>query len=244
VLLVRRRPQHKRLALLLLLMVVAQGALGALTVKYLLPWYVSTAHLLVAMSYFAALIYTAFLTRPAPTVKSLETHERRRMELGRARTWILIAVGAVFIQLLLGALVRHLGAAMVCIDMPTCTGADWWPDAPVQQLHMIHRGFGVIVGVVTTIAAIQIYRAAKSWPALRMLALIAPLLVASQIVLGIYTVLTMRSVPIAVGHFAGACGLWALWMSALLMTRDLRVRPAKVVPSRRGVSSIDNAEAV
>jgi cytochrome c oxidase assembly protein subunit 15 len=220
ILLIRRRPQHKKLAWLLLVMVILQGSLGAITVKYKLPWFVSTAHLLVAMSYFATLIYTAFLTRPAPSVIELEQHARRRAELGSARKWILIAAGAVFVQLLLGALVRHNGAAMVCLGMPSCTmGGDWWPQAGVQHLHMVHRGFGVVVGIVTTVAAIQVWRHARSWPALRTLAMIAPLLVAGQITLGIYTVLTMRAIPLAVGHFAGAASLWALWMSAVLMTR-------------------------
>jgi len=220
ILLIRRRPQHKKLAWLLLGMVIVQGTLGAITVKYKLPWFVSTAHLLVAMSYFATLIYTAFLTRPAPSVIELEQHARRRAELGAARKWILIAAGTVFVQLLLGALVRHNGAAMVCLGMPSCTmGGDWWPQAGVQHLHMVHRGFGVVVGIVTTIAAIQVWRHARSWPALRTLAMIAPVLVVGQITLGIYTVLTMRAVPLAVGHFAGAASLWALWMSAVLMTR-------------------------
>jgi heme A synthase len=218
-LLLRRRPEHKRLAWLLLGMVIAQGALGAITVKYKLPWFVSTSHLLLGMSYFATLIYTAFRTRPAPSALELETHEKQRAALAPVATWIKLAVGAVFIQLLLGALVRHHGAAMVCLGMPSCTmGGDWWPEAGVQHLHMIHRGFGVLVAIVTTLAAIQVYRHARTWPAMRALALVAPILVTAQIALGIYTVLTMRSVPVAVGHFAGAASLWALWMSAYLMT--------------------------
>ncbi len=240
VLLFRRRATHKKLALLLLLMVCAQGGLGALTVKYQLPWYVSTAHLLVAMSYFATLIYTAFLTRPAPSVLEIEQHEKRRGELGGARRWILIAAGAVFIQLLLGALVRHHGAAMVCLGMPSCTmGGEWWPDTGVQHLHMIHRAFGVITGLVTTIAAVKIYRAAKSWPAMRLLSLIAPVLVLGQIVLGIYTVLTMRSVPVAVGHFAGAASLWALWMSAVLMTRSRSTMPTATLVKRKSLVKLE-----
>ncbi len=231
VLLLRRTPM-KRLAFLLLGMVILQGALGAITVKYKLPWFVSTAHLLLGMSYFATLIYTAFRTRPAPSALELGRHEKLRDELGTARKWILIACGAVFIQLLLGALVRHLGAAMVCLGMPTCTiGGNWWPDAAVQHLHMIHRAFGVVVGIVTTIAAVAVYRRAKSWPQLRTLAMIAPLLVVAQITLGIYTVLTMRSVPVAVGHFAGAVSLWALWISALLMTRRRQVA-IEIAPER------------
>ncbi|MEO8706576.1 MAG: COX15/CtaA family protein [Kofleriaceae bacterium] len=223
--LVRSTSKTKMLGLLLLAMVIGQGVLGAITVKYKLPWYVSTAHLLLAMSYFATLIYTAFRTRPLPSVVEIQQREKRRAELGQARTWIVAACAFVFVQLLLGALVRHHGAAMVCLGMPTCTiGGEFWPEAPVQQLHMIHRGFGVLTGLVTTVAAIQVLRTAKSWSNLRTLALIAPLLVAVQIVLGIYTVLTMRSVPLAVGHFAGAASLWALWMSAYLMTRDRTVR--------------------
>jgi len=141
VLLIRRG--ERRLGALLLGMVILQGVLGAVTVKYKLPWYVSTSHLMLAMSYFATLIYTSYRMRPAPTVVELQAHERRVGELGSARTWIKIALGAVIIQLLLGALVRHLGAAMVCLGMPTCTiSGEWWPEAGVQHLHMIHRGFG------------------------------------------------------------------------------------------------------
>ena len=218
-LLLKRRTGFAKLAWILLALVLAQGALGAITVKYKLPWFVSTGHLLLGMSYFATLIYTAFRTRPAPSVLELQRHDRMRAELGSARTWIAVAVGAVFIQLLLGALVRHLGAAMVCLGMPTCTmSGDWLPDAGVQQLHMLHRAFGIVVAIVTTTAAVVVARRARSWSSLRLLALGAPMLVLAQVGLGIATVLSMRQVPIAVGHFAGAAGLWAVWMSMWLVS--------------------------
>jgi heme A synthase len=234
------RRGSRRLGWILLGLVIAQGALGAITVGYKLPWFVSTGHLLLGMSYFATLIYTAFRTRPQPTTEeveptggsaphlaALDQHARRCAELGGARRWIAVACGAVFAQLLIGALVRHLGAAMVCLGMPSCTrSGDWWPEAGVQDLHMIHRGFGVVVAIVTTAAAIAVYRRARSWPALRLLALIAPVLVVAQLALGIYTVLTLRAVPLAVGHFAGAASLWALWMSAWLLTAPRRRAPA------------------
>ena len=223
------RRGSRRLGWILLGLVIAQGALGAITVRYKLPWFVSTGHLLLGMSYFATLIYTAFRTRPEPTAAE---HARRRAELGGARRWIAVACGAVFVQLLIGALVRHLGAAMVCLGMPSCTrSGDWWPEAGVQDLHMIHRGFGVVVAIVTTAAAIVVYRRARSWPALRLLALLAPALVVAQLVLGIYTVLTVRAVPLAVGHFAGAASLWALWMSAWLLTAPRRRAAAHALPA-------------
>src|SRR5262245_16027309 len=71
VMLFLRRPALRRLAVILLGMVMAQGALGAITVKYKLPWFVSTGHLLLGMSYFAALVYTVFRTRRAPSVIEL-----------------------------------------------------------------------------------------------------------------------------------------------------------------------------
>jgi heme A synthase len=222
-LLVRRR--WKKLPWLLLGLVCAQGTLGALTVAFKLPWFISTGHLLLGMTYFACLIYTAFATRPEPSVVELDWHARLVAKLGPARRWIGIACGVVFVQLLLGALVRHLGAAMVCLGVPACTrSGEWWPDAAVQQLHMVHRAFGCVVAIVTTIAAVQVFRHTREWAALRMLSVIAPVLVLWQIGLGIATVLTLRAVPVAVAHFAGAASLWALWMSAWLMSAPRTVR--------------------
>ena len=228
VLLLRRRPELKRLAWITLAMVAVQATLGALTVYFKLPWYISTAHLLLGMAYFATLVHVALRTRRAPTLVELDTHRARVAELGAARRWIVLACGAVVIQLLLGALVRHLGAALVCLGVPTCTlGGDWWPSEFVQRLHMVHRGFGVVVAITTIAAAIAVARRCRSWPALRLMMIAAPVLVLGQIALGIVTVLTMRSVPVAVAHFAGAAALWGLWAGAWLITSDRGARRAR-----------------
>jgi heme A synthase len=55
-------------------------------------------------------------------------------------------------------------------------------------------------------------------------------LVVAQIALGVATVVTLRSVPLAVGHFAGAASLWALWMSAWLLTGVRAPAAARVAP--------------
>lgn len=225
-----KRRKHMVLGTVLLVMVIVQGVLGAITVGFKLPWFVSTAHLMLAMSYFATLLYARFVTRRDPTVIELEQQARRCSELGRGRRWVIAAVVAVAVQLVVGALVRHHGAAMVCLGIPECTiGGEWWPATAVQQLHMVHRAVGVLVGVITTVAAIMVYRRTRSWPALRTLALCAPALVATQIALGIFTVQSMRAVPLAVGHFAGATALWALWMCALLWSRAPS-RPTLLAP--------------
>lgn len=223
VLLLRRRKDLRWLAWLTLGMVILQGALGAITVKYKLPWFVSTGHLMLAMSYFAVLIYTAFRTRRDGPVTELRRHDRMRAELGATRTMIGVACGLVAVQLLLGALVRHHGAAMVCLGIPACTrDGNWWPEAGVQQLHMIHRGFGVLVGLATTAIALAVWQKSRSSLSLRVMMGLAILTVLAQIGLGVATVLTLRSVPVAVAHFAGAAAVWALWMSAWFATGQRR----------------------
>ncbi len=231
-LLIRRRGMHG-LGWLTLGLVIAQGALGAITVGYKLPWFVSTAHLLLGMSYFALLLYVAWRTRPARAETDPAT-------LGPARRWIVAATGLVVVQLLLGALVRHSEAALACLGMPDCTGGEWFPAALTQRLHMLHRGWGVVVAVITTIAAIQVFRQARGWTALRRLMVLAPVVVLAQVVLGIYVVLTFRSTPVAVAHFAGAATLWGLWVSAWFMTRsaDRAVEERRTLAPMRGVHAV------
>lgn len=219
VLLWRRRPALRRWAVGLLAAVCVQGTLGAVTVALKLPWIVSTAHLMLALSYFAGLLYVAWRTRPLEAQRAdAEALPGRLAALG-SRRWLVAGVALLAIQLVLGALVRHSEATLACVGMPDCAAGRWFPEAFAQRIHMIHRGFGVLVGVLTTVAAVAVYRRTAGWPALRRRMLVAPGLVLAQVLLGIYVVLTFRSVPVAVGHFAGATLLWALWVTAWFQAR-------------------------
>lgn len=220
VLLVRRRRDLRLLPWLSLGMVCVQGALGMITVKYFLPWYVSTAHLLLGMSYVAVLVFIAYLTRPVlgPLPEEANRHRTRKAELGGGRRWIGAALAVLVVQLFLGALVRHFEATLSCLDMPACNLGDYWTGAFEQQLHMVHRGFGVVTALVMIVAGIAIARRARSWPRLRLMAIAAPLVAVAQVTLGVLTVLSLRDVPVAVGHFAGATALWGLWIGMWIMT--------------------------
>lgn len=124
----------------------------------------------------------------------------------------------MIVQLTLGALVRHFEATLACLDMPACNLGGYWGSAFEQHLHMVHRGFGVLTALVTTVAAVMVYRRAAGWPALRALMTVAPVVAAAQVVLGIFTVLTLRKDVVAVGHFAGAMTLWGTWIGAWIVT--------------------------
>lgn len=212
--LVRRRrtdPAGAALGVVLLLVVITQGLLGALTVKWKLPWYVSTAHLTLAFLYLGALIHTAFRTIPGYLA-------RPPIELGGARKAILVAGALVLAQIVLGGLVRHGGAALASLDWPLHEGS-LWPGGPLAlQLHMAHRIGGAIVGVAAGVCAVIVFRATRD-RRLRLLAAAVPLVLVGQIALGLWIVASVRAVPVVVAHFAGAATLWSLggamwWMSS------------------------------
>ncbi|HTE52501.1 MAG TPA: COX15/CtaA family protein [Kofleriaceae bacterium] len=219
VLLLRRRPALRGWAAAALGLVVVQALLGALTVKFQLPWFVSTAHLMVAMSYFALTLYQAWRTRPAPATP-VDRAAGPSAERARMRWWIAVGGTAVLLQILLGGLVRHHGAALASLDLPLHEGQLWPAGAPFAlKLHMAHRLFGALVGVVAIVCSIAIFRAAgRGRVGVRRAALIVPFAIVAQILLGMGIIATFRSVPVVLAHFGGAALLWGVFCAMWLMT--------------------------
>ncbi|HWM87536.1 MAG TPA: COX15/CtaA family protein [Kofleriaceae bacterium] len=215
VLLWRRRPALRGLAALSLALVVAQALLGALTVYFKLPWFVSTAHLMVAMTYFGLTLLAVWRTRPERPAPVDRPGERDRL-----RGWIGFGGAAVLVQIALGGLVRHHGAALASVDLPLHEGQLWPAGAPFAlQLHMAHRLAGVVVGLIAIGSSIAILRAAGlDRVGVRRAALAVPFAVLAQVTLGILVIATYRSVGIVVGHFGGAALLWGLFCGMWLMT--------------------------
>ncbi|HUS67037.1 MAG TPA: COX15/CtaA family protein [Kofleriaceae bacterium] len=214
VLLWRRRPAMRPVAAAALVMVAIQALLGALTVYFKLPWFVSTTHLIVAMLYFATTLYQTWRTR--------EPRRAPAAAATRTRRWIAAGALAVLAQILLGGLVRHHGAALASIDLPLHDGSLWPAGAPFAlKLHMAHRIGGVLVGTIAIVCAIAIARGARDSAALRRTALAVPVAVLLQISLGAMVILSFRAVPLAVLHFGGAALLWGLFVSMWLMSRGI-----------------------
>jgi cytochrome c oxidase assembly protein subunit 15 len=229
VLLWRRRPELRWLGIGALALVCVQGALGALTVHYRLPWAVSTAHLLLAMGYLATLLRVAWRTRGEDRAPP-----GARERVVPLRGWIAVAAGAVLVQILLGGLMRHHGGALASVDLPLHHGS-LWPDGPLPlQLHMAHRIAGVVVGLASIGIALTVWRRAVGWTGLRAMALAVPFVVLAQIALGALTVASLRAVPIAVAHFGGAALLWLLWCAMWLSARGIATAAVTRVTPRGG----------
>ena len=218
------------LGVLALSLVIAQGLLGGLTVIFRLPTLVSTAHLATSMLFFSLLIYTWFRLRPTP----IRRHDTQSPALVRASA---VAVVVVYAQMLIGALMRHLGAGLACTDLPLCRGQVWPSGAhPNVLLHVTHRlSAFVVLGVVLWTALVA--RRADNRTA-RNLAVMAPALVLVQATLGWFSISTFLDVVPVTLHLGVAALLLADLVALHLTARGVpslmaaRPRRSRITPLR------------
>jgi protoheme IX farnesyltransferase len=195
-------------------LVFVQAVLGGVTVLLRLPSPVSTAHTATSLLLFLTVFYIALRSRPASAAVAASA------PLPARATWLaLFAAVAVYFQMVLGGLVRHSGAALACTDVPLCRGA-LWPDAhPTVLIHVLHRLNALVVAALVTASAVATFRAGRGRPALRALALAAPVLVATQIWLGIRAVLTFLDLATVEAHLGVATALLATQVALVLRGR-------------------------
>lgn len=209
--------------------VIGQGVLGGLTVMLRLPPVVSVAHLALSMVFFSLLIYLSFRAYCGGTLcralrVSATEGPSASPALGPsvavAALWV-----AVYGQLLLGALVRHLHAGRLCgTDPLLCDGFAVWPEASLQRLHMLHRLFAVLLAFATVAVAViaQRHAALLQRRLARITALALPWLALTQLLLGAATVMTGIGVLPAALHLAGG----ALLLGATTVVHLDLIRPA------------------
>jgi heme A synthase len=192
----RRRETAVRVgALVALGLVLFQASLGALTVVWKLPLVVSSGHLATSMAFFSVLVWLAW--RLAPAAASGE----ETAAPARVRALAGAAALATYLQLVLGALVRHTGSGLACgTSVVLCQGAVWPAGGPAQ-LVTLHRIAGVVVGVLVLATAASALRSgpARARPSARLAAGVVVL----QILLGAWTVWSLVAVPVVTLHLAG-----------------------------------------
>jgi len=212
----RRRETAVRVGSLVALgLVLFQASLGALTVVWKLPLVVSSGHLATSMAFFSVLVWLAWRLAPAGTGPEAPAAP------GGVRALAGAAALGVYLQIVLGALVRHTGSGLACgTSVVLCEGVPW-PVAGPAQLVTLHRFVGVAVAVLVVWAAVAALRSgpARARPAAR---LAAPLVLV-QVLLGAWTVWSLISVSVVSLHLAGGALLLA---DSLLLFLLLGPRPA------------------
>jgi|GEM_PF-29279 len=225
-----------RLSVLALALVVWQGLLGGATVIYLLPPTVLVLHLGTSMLFLSTMLVLSLRLHPAGDgsaalgLSPLEPQGKASRD-GSTRRWLLASAAATYLQILLGAAVRHTGAGLVCTDLPLCRGA-LWPTGvhPAVHLHMAHRASAFLVAALVCIAAVKALRTASGDSAVRALAASLPLLVAAQIALGIATILTYKDLVPVTSHLLVAALLLAAQVALLAKVPASAREPARTLP--------------
>lgn len=192
-------------------LVIFQGILGGITVIYRLPTAVSTAHLATSMLFLLLLVYIAFRSFQPQVAEGA---------YAKAKPWVYATGILLYLQIVLGGLVRHTGAGLACLDIPLCQGSLWPAGAPpILQVHMIHRIGGVFVGLMVFVAS---WRVASLRPpsGLRTLAVLAPLLVLVQIGLGLWSIYSALGLfPVTAHLGVGALLLVVMFLMSLNVAR-------------------------
>jgi cytochrome c oxidase assembly protein subunit 15 len=219
------RPWVRRLGLVALLAVILQGILGGVTVLYLLPPAVSVSHGALAQAFFCLTICLALFTSKEwqqPPAKIEDTHRPSLPTLTVATT------AAVFLQLLLGAVMRHTKSGLAIPDFPLAFGRLIPPfDSSKIAIHFAHRLGALIVTALIIWTAVRIMRNYRNEARLFRPALFLIGALLAQLTLGAFTIWTQKDVIITTAHVA--TGALILGTSLFL---TLRAHRLLVVPTR------------
>ncbi len=206
------RPWIFRLSIVGVGLLLVQSFFGGLTVIYRLPDLISTTHLSLAFIFLSLATVLAVAThgstnsKSPPAMKSLSRSDGTKLAAYAA-----IAAVAVFVQSVIGALVRHTDGGMSCPDIPLCLGQIVPPLVNIQiTSHFLHR----TMAVVTSGAVIFLYAWTKTRCEIpnhvQRLVVIAVGLLVIQVLLGVASVLTVLAIPPVSLHTLVAAALLSI----------------------------------
>jgi len=199
--------------------IVAQGVLGGLTVLFFLPPAVSTAHAGLAEIFFCMTVAIAVFT--SPQWRATEDP----VDDPRLRAIATLTTGVIFVQILIGAVMRHTGAGLAIPDFPLMFGhvvPDRW--SAKIAVHFAHRIGALIVALSVVSTAAYIWRRHTDRVELANPALKLIIFTVFQVTLGALTVLSQRQVWINSLHVV--CGALVLTTSLVITLRSWHMRIA------------------
>jgi cytochrome c oxidase assembly protein subunit 15 len=245
------RKWMKWLGLAAFLLVVAQGVLGGLRVTMKMD-NLGIFHGVVAQSFFVLTCAIALFT--SRFWSALAANEKIISVPRGLRSHVLFVTILIFLQLILGATMRHQHAGLAISDFPLAHGKIWPdtnPDAiarynqerietsnvnPITAfqvvLQMLHRiaAFLILAGVAAA-AGLAVKRLGQK-DSLTKLAFLWLGLIIFQVVLGVATIWTKKAADVATAHvLVGALSLvtGALWC-IIAFRRSVKMPEAETAP--------------
>jgi cytochrome c oxidase assembly protein subunit 15 len=198
--------------------VIVQGALGGMTVLLGLPDAVSVSH-----AALAELVFGLTVTIAVVCSRSwLEDEGPATVDADVPSLFALaaLACGAIYLQILLGAVVRHTGAGLAIPTFPLAFGRLVPPlDSFPVAIHFAHR-VGALA--VTLVVVWVVARALGRHGALRRIArpaLLLLVLLAIQMGLGAWVILSYKSAWVTSAHLGTGALLFATALTLALRSR-------------------------
>jgi cytochrome c oxidase assembly protein subunit 15 len=210
----------RNLGYLALFLVVLQGVLGGLRVT-MLKDEIGIFHACLAQAFLGLLVVIALVT-----TKFWQSLSDVGVDLAKFRgikSLALFATVAIYLQLALGATMRHQHRDLAILDFPTAY-RQWIPDTSANALanintwrdaralsdvtafqiwlQMAHRFLAVIIAIAIITLCLRIWKNAREVHALRRLSILWVVLVFCQITLGACTILSNKAADIATAHVA------------------------------------------
>jgi cytochrome c oxidase assembly protein subunit 15 len=209
-----KRAWVRRLGVVALIAVIAQGLLGGLTVKWMLPLAVSSAHATLAQLFFCTMVSLSVFTAPGWRDSRPGIEEKGSFSL---RYLSAAAAASILVQLVLGATLRH--------------SATWDQHLPTSLL-LTHLGGAAVVVLILGSAIVTTLKRHRNETYLTRPAIIAATLLLIQLSLGLAAYLTRLASPsapqprnpmvgITVAHVA--CGALVFASAIVLTIRAFRV---------------------
>jgi cytochrome c oxidase assembly protein subunit 15 len=216
--------------------VLAQAILGGVTVLLFLPPAVSIAHaglaelFLCLLTCLAVVTAKSFWTAPTAPEAGAPAETQGLASLATATT------GMIYLQILLGAVMRHNGAGLAIPDFPLAFGR-LVPDHFDFKIgiHYAHRLGALTVAILVLWTASRVLSRFRSERTLALPAVGMVGLVVFQITLGALVVLTKKAVLPNTVHVATGASLLATSLVLSLYSRRL-ARQTRAVASATGVS--------
>ena len=218
-----RRQWVRRLGLIALLGVIAQGLLGGLTVKLMLPLWVSSAHATLAQLFFCTVVSLAVFTSSSWMQDRPTIEEQSGLPL---RYLCVAAASAILVQLIIGATLRH--------------SATWEKHLPTE-LVLTHVGGAIVVTLLLGSVSWLVLRRYSGELFLTRPAKVALALLTLQLLLGVAAYITRLGSPndpqplkpmvaITVAHVA--CGALVFATTIVLTLRSFKVLRAPQIVVR------------
>jgi len=200
--------------------VILQGILGGLRVT-MMKDEIGIFHACIAQAFLGLLVFIALVTTGFWRAISNATVNLK--EFPPLKSLAIAITIAIYVQLALGATMRHQHRDLAILDFPTANGA-WIPDTGAAALakinawrdtrglsdvtafhiwlQMVHRFLALMIAIAVIAFCIRVRRDAPRFAALKRLSIFWVTLVGCQIALGAWTIWSNKAADVATAHVA------------------------------------------